>query len=374
MTKKLALLGSTGSIGRQTLKVMEFHGLAPAVLTGNKNAALLETQARRFLPELVCVADEAAGREVRLKLADTAVKVEIGREAILHAAAYEGADNVLNSLVGLAGLAPTIAALDAGKTLLLANKESLVYGGALVTAKAPNGIVPVDSEHSAIFQCLRAGRQGLRRIILTASGGAFLGRSREELEAVTPEMALRHPNWSMGAKVTVDSATLLNKGLEGIEAMHLFGVKIDDISVVIHRQSIVHSLVEYDDGAMIAQLGAPDMCLPIQYALFYPERPACPGPRLDLVKAGTLTFEQPDTEAFPCLGLAIGAARRGGNACAALCGAGEAAVESFLAGGCSFPGIAERISRALERVPFISSPTIEDLFETDSLARIVSAE
>lgn len=371
MPGKLSLLGSTGSIGRQTLEVMAFHGLRPAVLTGHRNGVLLEEQARRFTPELVCVADEAAGRDVRQRLSDTSVKVMTGPESLLYAASHQSADTVLNALVGLAGLAPTMAALGAGKRLLLANKESLVYGGALVTAAAPGGIIPVDSEHSAIFQCLRGGRQGVRRLILTASGGAFRGWPRERLDMVTPDMALRHPNWSMGPKVTVDSATLLNKGLECIEAMHLFGVSADSISVVIHPQSIVHSLVEYDDGAMVAQLGAPDMRLPIQYALFYPERKPCPGPPLDLLRAGTLTFEEPDREAFPCLELALSAARRGGNAGAVLCGAGEAAVEDFLRGGCSFLGIPERIERALSAVPFLPHPTLEELFETDRLARQV---
>lgn len=367
---KLSLLGSTGSIGRQTLEVIEPLGIRIAVLAAGRNAILLEDQARRFLPDLVCIEDEAAGRCLKTALADTSVKVLYGAESILEAAAYGGADTVLNALAGVAGLRPTLAALDAGKRLLLANKESLVCGGTLVTKAAKQGIIPVDSEHSAVFQCLEAGRSDIFRIILTASGGPFRGFSREQTRSVTPEMALAHPTWRMGAKITVDCATLLNKGLELIEAMHLFSLPPEKISVVLHPESIIHSMVEYNDGAVLAQLAPPDMRLPIQYALTYPQRKPSPTERLDLAALSSLTFAEPDREVFPCLALAERAARAGGNMSAALCGAGEAAVSAFLAGECGFYEIPEHIERVLNDTPFIQEPALSDIFDTLEASKI----
>ena len=373
----LSLLGATGSIGRQALEVMEPLRIRPAVLAAGRNAALLEEQARRFLPELVCAADDDAGRSLRTSLADTPVTVRYGAESILEAAAYPGADTVLNALPGTGGLRPTLAALQADKRLLLANKESLVCGGTLVTNTAKRGIIPVDSEHSAIFQCLESGRKAdpLRQrntdmgssvtlVTLTASGGAFRGFTPEQLRSVTPEMALTHPTWRMGPKVTVDSATLLNKGLEVIEAVHLFGLPPEKIGVVLHPESIIHAMVEYTDGAILAQLAPPDMRLPIQYALTYPERRPCPAAKLDLIKLGSLTFAEPDRRAFRCLALAERAAREGGNMGAVLCGAGEKAADAFLRGECGFLEIPERIERALDSVPFIPNPTVEEILQT----------
>ncbi|MCL1806470.1 MAG: 1-deoxy-D-xylulose-5-phosphate reductoisomerase [Oscillospiraceae bacterium] len=395
----LSLLGSTGSIGRQTLEVMEGLGMRPAALAAGRNAALLEEQARRFTPELVCVADENAGRTLKTALADTSVKVLYGEESILEAASHPGADAVLNALSGVGGLRPTLAALEADKRLLLANKESLVCGGELVTKAAKRGIIPVDSEHSAIFQCLSTPsapfggtslseggkfpapsqrelspkategvslrrREEIQRVLLTASGGAFRGFTREKLRDVTPEMALAHPTWQMGLKVTIDSATLLNKGLEVIEAMHLFGLPLEKIDVLLHPESIIHSLVEYTDGAVLAQLAPPDMRLPIQYALTYPERKPCPAERLDLAKLGSLTFAHPDRETFRCLPLAERAAKAGGNMGAVLCGAGEAAVEAFIRRECGFLDIAGRIERAMDDAPYIQNPSVEDILQT----------
>jgi len=360
----LSLLGSTGSIGCQALEVLDSFGARPVVISAHSNTRRLEEQARKFRPELVCVADEGAGRTLKTALADTAVTVRYGEESIIEAAEYSGADTVLNALSGVAGLRPTLAALEACKVLLLANKESLVCGGELVMSAAKKGIIPIDSEHSAIMQCLQGGRDGIHSVILTASGGAFRGYTTEQLRSVTPEMALAHPTWNMGAKITVDSATLLNKGLEVIEAMHLFGLPPEKIRVVLHPESIIHSLVEYNDGAVIAQLAPPDMRLPIQYALTYPERKPCPGKRLDLAALGSLTFAEPDRKTFRCLAIAEEVAKKGGNMGAALCGAGELAVEDFLAGRCGFLDIAERIEMALDNTPYIENPTVDDILET----------
>lgn len=368
----VSLLGSTGSIGVQTLDVMRAHGLRPCALAANKNVRLMEAQVREFRPQLVGMADEVAGRDLAVRLRDLPVRVVWGAEGPLEAAGHPGAGRVLNALSGLSGLLPTMAALEAGKELLLANKESLVCAGHLVTARAAEKgvrILPVDSEHSAIHQCLKAGTRGLRRLILTASGGAFRGWSRQELQSVTPDMALRHPNWDMGAKVTVDSSTLLNKGLEVIEAIWLFGVDADRVSVLVHPQSIVHSLVEYDDGAMIAQLGTPDMRIPIQYALLDEERRPCPAPSLDLAAMPGLTFEHPDRESFPCLELALGAARRGGNSGAVLAASGEAAVDLFLRGRLGFMDIPRAVEKALGAVPFERAPTLEGVLAADAEAR-----
>ena len=367
-------MGATGSVGRQTLEVAEALGFPVTALTAHRSAARLEEQARRFQPELAVCVDPAAAAELRLRLADTSIRVASGPEGLLEAAALPSADTVVTAVVGAAGLEPTLAAIRAGKRIALANKETLVCAGELVMDEAERWgaeVVPVDSEHSALFQCLQGcqDRGEVQRLILTASGGPFFGWSREALAEVTPAQALRHPNWSMGAKITVDSATLMNKGLEYIEAMRLYRMPPEKISIVVHRESIVHSLVEYCDNAVLAQLGAADMRLPIQYALTWPERTPGPAQPLDLLTCCSLTFQAPDYDAFPCLGLALKAARTGGTATAALNGANEAAVALFLEGRLSFPGIAERVALALERVPVVQSPGLEEILEADRAAR-----
>ena len=374
MRRRISLLGSTGSIGRQTLDVAAACGFSVAALTAHRSGALLEEQARRFQPELAVCVDPAAAADLKVRLADTQVRVASGPEGLLEAAALPSADTVVTAVVGVAGLEPTLAAIRAGKRIALANKETLVCAGELVMDQAEaHGaeIVPVDSEHSAIFQCLQGCRDRgeVRRLILTASGGPFFGWSREALAGVTTAQALKHPNWSMGAKITVDSATLMNKGLEYIEAMRLYWMPPEKISIVVHRESIVHSLVEYCDNAVLAQLGAPDMRLPIQYALTWPERTPGPAQPLDLLNCPSLTFQAPDYDVFPCLGLALGAARTGGTATAVLNGANEAAVALFLEEKLSFPGIAERVGLALERLPVVQKPSLEEILEADRAAR-----
>ena len=374
MRRRISLLGSTGSIGRQTLDVAAACGFSVAALTAHRSGALLEEQARRFQPELAVCVDPAAAADLKVRLADTPVRVASGPEGLLEAAALPSADTVVTAVVGVAGLGPTLAAIRAGKRIALANKETLVCAGELVMDQAEaHGaeIVPVDSEHSAIFQCLQGCRDRgeVRRLILTASGGPFFGWSREALAGVTPAQALKHPNWSMGAKITVDSATLMNKGLEYIEAMRLYRMPPEKISIVVHRESIVHSLVEYCDNAVLAQLGAPDMRLPIQYALTWPERTPGPAQPLDLLNCPSLTFQAPDYDAFPCLGLALEAARTGGTATAVLNGANEAAVALFLEEKLSFPGIAERVGLALKRLPVVQKPSLEEILEADRAAR-----
>lgn len=377
--KTLSILGSTGSIGTQALKVVRELNRAGrtqfrvAVLAAHHNVELLEQQAREFFPEAVAAYDLAAAADLRIRLRDMDVKVLEGIDGLCEAAAWEGVDITLNSVVGMVGLRPTLAAIKAKKILALANKETLVAGGALVMKAAKqNGvdILPVDSEHSAIFQCLQGNNKGeLRRILLTASGGPFFGRTREELENVTPEQALAHPNWSMGAKVTIDSATMMNKGLEVMEARWLFDVLPDKIQVAVHRESIVHSMVEYDDRSVIAQLGVPDMCLPIQYALTYPERlPSLVG-ELDLFAVQSLSFYPPDLSAFPCLDIAIRALKRGGLAPAAVNGANEEAVSAFLQGRLGFMQIPELCARAMERQPDQPANSVEDVLEADIAAR-----
>jgi 1-deoxy-D-xylulose-5-phosphate reductoisomerase len=361
----ISILGSTGSIGTQTLEVARALGIPVAALTANTDATKLEAQAREFRPALVAMADEDAARDLRTRLRDTDIAVASGQSGMVDAASYDGARTVVTALAGHAGLIPTIAAINARKRVALANKETLVCAGELVMRKAREcgaEILPVDSEHSAIFQCLE-GRIGsdIARIILTASGGAFRGMSAEDMRSVTPEMALRHPNWSMGKKVTVDSATMMNKGLELIEAMHLFGVTPDKISVLVHPQSIVHSMVEFCDNSVIAQLGAPDMRLPIQYALTYPRRVPSLSSRLDLTQIGALTFEAPDCEAFPCLPLAIQAARTGGTAGAILSAANERAVELFLEGKIGFGQIYESALAALDSIDVVQNPSLDDI-------------
>ena len=321
MTKTISLLGSTGSIGRQTLQVARELGLTVAALTANRQVDLLERQAREFHPQLAVLYDRDAARQLRLRLSDTDIRVAEGPEGLLLAAQLPQADTVVTAVMGSVGLEPTLAAIRQKKRIALANKETLVCAGELVMAQAERwgaDIVPVDSEHSAIFQSLQGcrDRNEVRRLLLTCSGGPFFGRSFRDLEGVTPADALKHPNWSMGAKITIDSATLMNKGLEVIEAMRLYRLPVEQVDVVIHRQSIVHSLVEYRDGAMIAQLGTPDMKLPIRYALTYPYRAATPDKPLDLLSCGPLTFSAPDEEAFPCLRIAKDCAAAGGTACA----------------------------------------------------------
>lgn len=379
MAKRLTILGSTGSIGRQSLEVIAALGLSVGALTANKSGSLLEEQARAFHPELVVLADETAARDLALRLADTDIKVASGRSGLLEAATLEGVDTVLTAVVGVAGLEPTLAAIQAKKDIALANKETLVCAGELVMeAVRRSGVtlLPVDSEHSAIFQCLQGckDRGEVQNLILTASGGPFYGKGRDELSRVTKTEALRHPNWSMGDKITIDSATMMNKGFEVIEAMWLYGVSLDDIQVVIHRESIIHSLVEFRDGAVLAQLGAPDMRLPIQYALTWPERKACPAKKLDLLQCHSLTFLPPDGESFPCLELAREAARRGGVKPAALNGANEAAVSLFLDGKIGFYDIPRLCEAAMTAVPEISAPSLDDILAADRQARQLSLQ
>ena len=377
MARCISVLGSTGSIGRQSLDVIAACGMQVSALTANRDVARMEEQARAFSPALVAMMDPAAARELRVRLADTDIRVAEGAEGLLEAASIHQADTVITAVMGIVGLEPTLAAIHAGKRIALANKETLVCAGELVMAEAQRHgaqIVPVDSEHSAIFQCLQgcADRGEVKRLILTASGGPFFGWKKEQLAQVTVEQALRHPNWSMGAKITVDSATLMNKGLEFIEAMRLYRLPPEKISIVIHRESIVHSLVEYCDNAILAQLGTADMRLPIQYALTWPERTAGPATPLDLLSCPSLTFASPDYEAFPCLSLALSAARTGGTATAILNGANEAAVARFLNREISFGQIAELAAAALERVSVRQAPTLADILEADRCAREVA--
>ena len=367
-------MGSTGSIGRQALEVIEACGMSVAALTANRSAELLERQARRFRPELTVAADEKAASDLRVRLADTDIRVASGQEGLLEAAALESADTVLTAVVGVAGLEPTLCAVRRGKRIALANKETMVCAGQLVMDEADRcgaEIVPVDSEHSAIFQCLQGSgdRREVRRLILTASGGPFYGWSREQLREVTLSQALKHPNWAMGAKITVDSATLMNKGLEFIEAMRLYRMPPEKISIVVHRESIVHSLVEYCDNAVLAQLGAADMRLPIQYALTWPERTIGPARPLDLLHCPPLTFGMPDCEAFPCLAIAMEAARTGGTATAILNGANEAAVGLFLEERIGFMDIPALVERAMSVVPVVQAPQLEQIMAADRAAR-----
>ncbi len=370
--KRLIILGSTGSIGVQALEVAERNGYRVTALAAGKNTRLLEKQARKFKPDIVAVSDESAAQDLKIRLQDTDIKVLVGQDGVCAAAQYEG-DIVLNAIVGIAGLRPTLAAIDAGKTIALANKETLVAGGEIVNRKLKETgvkLLPVDSEHSAIFQSLQGAPHGsVKKILLTASGGPFYGKTKKDLESVTVKDALNHPNWSMGAKITVDSATLMNKGLEVIEAVRLFDVAPADIEVLVHRQSIVHSGIELSDGAVIAQLGTPDMRLPIQYALTYPERADFAFEHLSLADIGTLTFARPDTDTFRCLPICIEAVKRGGLAPAAVNGANEEAVALFLAGKIKFLQIAEMAQKALDLVNNKREYTIEDVFEADKAAR-----
>ena len=369
--KELIILGSTGSIGTQSLEVARTHNIRVRALSAGSNDKLLEKQAREFKPDIVALSDEDAAKRLKIALKDTDIKVLSGEEGVIETATHKG-DTVLSAIVGIAGLKPTLAAINEGKDIALANKETMVTGGVIVNKLAREKnvkILPVDSEHSAIFQSLEGAPKGsLKKILLTASGGPFFNKTREELKNVTVKEALKHPNWSMGAKITIDSATLMNKGLEVIEAVHLFGVEAKDIEVLVHRQSIVHSGVEFTDGAVIAQMGTPDMKVPIQYALTYPKRGA-KFENLDLFKIGTLTFEKPDTETFRCLPLCIEAIDKGGLYPTAVNGANEESVRLFLEGKIGFLDIAESNEEAMVNAVNKTDFSVEDIFEADKLAR-----
>lgn len=374
MTDRLSILGSTGSIGTQALDVVRKHGIEVVALTANKNAELLEAQAREFSPKTVALLDEDAAADLRVRLADTDVKVLSGLSGICECARAEAADTVLNSIVGMAGLLPTLDAIDEKKNIALANKETLVAGGQLVMNSAREkgvSIYPVDSEHSAIFQCLKGAPRdrALKKILLTASGGPFFGKTREELQNVTAEQALKHPNWDMGAKITIDSATMMNKGLEIIEACWLFGVTEDKIKVVVHRESIIHSAVEFDDNAIIAQLGLPDMRIPIQYALTYPNRYESPTGEVDLAALSTLHFADPDYETFDCLSICREAIRRGGLYPCAANSANEQANALFRKGKIGFLEIGELVGEAMEECENIQNYTLSDVMAADRIAR-----
>lgn len=365
----ITVLGATGSIGTQTLEIAEKNkGIRVCALSAYSNISLLEEQTRKFLPELVCVVDEKSASDFKTRVADLGVKVVSGEAGLLEAAAFPKSQTVVTAVVGISGLLPTIEAIKAGKNIALANKETLVTGGHIVTKLAKDcnvKILPVDSEHSAIFQSLQGHKCNIKKILLTASGGPFFGKTREELKNVTPADALKHPNWNMGAKVTIDSSTLVNKGLEVIEAKWLFDVDISQIEVLVHRQSVLHSAVVYEDNAVIAQLGAPDMRLPIQYALTYPERLSMDGNELDFSKYPDLTFEKPDTDTFFALELAKKAGKAGGLMPTVFNGSDEAAVKLFLEGKIGYLDIAETIGRAMEDVKNIPNPTVSEILETD---------
>lgn len=373
MSKTVSILGSTGSIGTQALEVAEMHGFGITALAAHSSIDLLEMQTRKFRPEFVCVYNEEKYAELKSRLADLSVKVLCGMEGLCRIAALEQTDIVLNSVVGMVGLLPTLTAIEAGKDVALANKETLVAGGELVMSLAEKmgvDIYPVDSEHSAIFQCLQGNKRSqLSKIILTASGGPFFGRSYDELRSVTKADALRHPNWNMGNKITIDSATLMNKGLEFIEAKWLFGLEPEQIEIVVHRQSVVHSAVEYNDCSVIAQLGVPDMKIPIQYALLYPDRLECPTKRLSLTDYGTLTFEKPDYSTFKCLSAAIEAITLGGAYPCLVNSANEEAVRAFLADEISFIEIGEIVSSVLGGFGFSEISCYDDVMNADRLAR-----
>lgn len=374
MISCISILGSTGSIGRQTLDIVDHLGIRVAALTAGSNVQRMAEQCRKYQPELAVMASQEAAHALSEQIKDLKTQVLWGEEGLIAAATVASAECVITAVVGMVGLKPTLAAIREGKRIGLANKETLVCAGGLVMSEADKcgaEIIPVDSEHSAIFQCLMGSgrKEEVKRIILTCSGGPFYGMSREELEKVTKADALRHPNWKMGAKITVDCATLMNKGLEVIEAMRLYRMPLEQVDVVIHRQSIVHSMVEFTDGAVMAQLGSPDMRLPIQLAMTYPNRETCPVEPLDLLSCGALTFAAPDLESFPCLALARQCAKEGGTACPAMNGANEEAVAMFLNDEIGFYDIYDLVSKAVEVVPFISDPNLEQILEADALAR-----
>ncbi len=375
MMKYVSILGSTGSIGRQSLDIISrLPQTKVAALTAGTSVERMAQQCRQFLPELAVMATREAAEALSREIKDLPIRVNWGEEGLIEAATIPGADCVITAVVGMVGLKPTLAAIRAGKRIGLANKETLVCAGELVMDEAEKHgveIIPVDSEHSAIFQCLMGSgdRREVKRLILTCSGGPFFGMTRQQLQNVTKADALKHPNWKMGAKITIDCSTLMNKGLEVIEAMRLYRVPLEQVDVVIHRQSIVHSMVEFVDGAVMAQMGTPDMRLPIQLALTYPERTPCPVDTLDLLTCGSLTFSKPDMENFPCLALAYRCAKLGGTACPAMNGANEEAVAMYLRDEIGFYDIYRLVSGAVEAVPFIQNPTLEEILETDRLAR-----
>ena len=374
MTEKLTILGSTGSIGTQALDVVDMRGYEVVALTADSNYKLLEQQIRKYKPKYAALSNEEAAKTLRTLVADTDTKVLSGKEGIIECAAAGESDTVLNSIVGIAGLAPTVAAIDAGRNIALANKETLVAGGKIVMDKAKEkgiAILPVDSEHSAIFQSLQGmnKKDELKSIILTASGGPFFGKTRDELKSVTVAQALKHPNWEMGAKITVDSASMMNKGLELIEAVWLFDVDPDKVDIVVHRESIIHSLIEYNDNSVIAQLGVPDMRIPIQYALTYPDRFPSPVKKLNLWDYQNLTFYKPDYDTFECLNLCREAIRRGGLYPCVANGANEMANELFRKGEIGFLEIADKVQLAMEAIKDKKNHTLDDVFEYDSFAR-----
>ena len=374
MVQCVSILGSTGSIGRQTLDIIDNIKIPVAALTAGTNVERMAQQCRAYRPKLAVMATKEAAVALRDVISDLPIRVTWGEEGLIEAATAPEADCVITAVVGMVGLKPTLAAIRAGKRIGLANKETLVCAGELVMAEAKRyaaEIIPVDSEHSAIFQCLMGNRrkEEIKRIILTCSGGPFFGMDKEQLKKVTKADALRHPNWKMGPKITIDCATLMNKGLEVIEAMRLYDLPLEQVDVLVHRQSIVHSMVEFTDGAVMAQMGAPDMRLPIQLAMTYPERYACPVADLDLLTCGDLTFAQPDVDAFPCLALARRCAKQGGTACPAMNGANEEAVAMYLRDEIGFYDIYDLVSKAVDAVPFVQNPTLEQILETDQLAR-----
>ena len=375
MVKTVSILGSTGSIGRQSLDIISrMEGVRVIALTAGSSVELMAQQCMEFHPELAVMATEEAACQLREALSDLDIRVSWGEAGLVEAATIAEAECVITAVVGMVGLKPTLAAIQAGKRIGLANKETLVCAGELVMAEAEKynvEIIPVDSEHSAIFQCLMGNtdRREVKRLILTCSGGPFYNKTPEELKTVTKADALKHPNWKMGAKITIDCATLMNKGLEVIEAMRLYRMPLEQVSVLIHRQSIVHSMVEFVDGAVMAQMGAPDMRLPIQLALTYPQRLDCPVDPLDLTACGALTFAHPDLERFPCLALAYACAKKGGTACPAMNGANEEAVAMYLRDEIGFYDIYRLVSAAVETVPFVQEPTLEQILEADRLAR-----
>lgn len=370
--KKIAILGSTGSIGTQTLDIVrEQKDIEVTAIAAGSNITLLERQIREFSPKLACVYDSEKAMELRIKTADLPVKIVSGMEGLLEVSVFPESEILVTAIVGMLGIRPTVAAIAAGKKIALANKETLVTAGHLIMPMAREHgvpILPVDSEHSAIFQSLQGNEENnISKILLTASGGPFRGRKREELEHIQVEDALKHPNWSMGRKITIDSSTLVNKGLEVMEAKWLFGVELEQIQVVVHPQSVIHSAVEYEDGAVMAQLGTPDMRLPIQYALYYPKRLPLSGERLNLFSLGSLTFEQPDTETFRGLALAYEAMKRGGNVPTIYNAANERAVALFLAGKTGYLNIAEIIETCMEQIAYRENPSLEEILETETL-------
>lgn len=369
MKEKITIIGSTGSIGTQTLEICRNYNIKVLGLSSYSNIDLLEKQIREFKPKVACVVKEDRAKDLAIRVLDMPVKIVSGKEGLSEVATVDGAEAVVTAVVGISGLIPTIDAIKAKKDIALANKETLVTGGHIVTKLCKEygvKILPVDSEHSAVFQSMQGfQKKDIKRILLTASGGPFFGKKREELINITPEDALKHPNWDMGAKVTIDSSTLVNKGLEVIEAKWLFDVDVDKIKVLVHRQSIVHSMVEYNDNGVIAQLGTPDMKLPIQYALSYPERLLMTENVLDFTKYQNLTFAEPDTDTFKALALAYRAGKRGGNMPCIFNGADEAAVELFLKGKIAYLDIADIIEEAMDNFSFIENPTIEEILDTD---------